>query len=135
MRDFQTVRFLSPEHKIQLQTSLLLKQLYIHYSPCTLLNMNYFTPSFAEKLNNFFCKVGNLHCNFHNVENSNCTFYIVEYRTKYFPYCEQYQCFFHKIFLKLFINCVSFVSLFSTFNSSFVANFKPFFPCSRKSTL
>ena len=77
---WQTLQFLTlwTEFKIQLQTIFKLLQLYMYlYSPCTLWNIKYFTSSFADNLKPFF-----LHCNFHNVENSNCTFHILEYIAK-----------------------------------------------------
>ena len=59
--------------------------------------MNYFTVNFVKILNHSLLAVESIHCNFQNVENSNCTFHIAENITRSFPHCGNYHCLFHKI--------------------------------------
>ena len=42
-------------------------------------------------LSHSFCVVESLHCNFQNVENSNCTYHIAENIKRCFPHCGHYQ--------------------------------------------
>ena len=107
----------STEYKIQLQAILKVSQLYIHLVHCG--TKKFWLPVLWKILNHSFWVVENLHCDFFNVETSNCTFHMEESIKRYFPFCGNYQRFFHKI--------IWLCTLWNKnyFTSIFVDNFKP----------
>ena len=109
--EWQTVWFLSYQGMLdQLNTRFSCRQFESYYSFIFTLHivenkLFYLLPVLQGILNQSFRVVENLHFNFNNVENLDCTFHIGENITKHFPNCGNYQHFLHKILstIQLFI--------------------------------